>query len=134
VGLFTVRRMQFKDARNFRVITSIKTGREDTRTRTAAKQVNKVGVASVTPIHCDCLLMDWPPSQRRRYMGALGGSRCDVARMRAGLSWSLTGLLLVRRTCDDRQRGAVPSAGCCSWTSADVVELVVKSRTVTLSR
>jgi len=32
---------------------------------TRAKQVNKVGDASLTLIHCDCLLMDWSPTDTR---------------------------------------------------------------------
>lgn len=55
-----------------------------------------------------------------------------VARMRPGLSWSPTGLRLLRRTCVDGQR-ALPSAGC-SWFSVAAVEFAVKSRTVTFSR
>jgi len=106
--------------------------RPEKKMRTRTKQVNKVGDASLTPIHCDCLLMDWPPNDVRP--AAIWARRAEVgavARMRPGLSWSLTGLLLLTRTCDDGQR-VEPSAGC-SWLSADD-ELAVKSRTVTFSR
>jgi len=33
--------------------------------RMRTEQVNKVGDASLTPIHCDCLLMDWSPNDAR---------------------------------------------------------------------
>jgi len=103
--------------------------RDRKRCALRAKRVNKVGDASLTSIHCDCLLMDYSPNDRRRYKGpARRAEVAGVARthFRAQLvpDW-------ITRTCDDEQR-AVPSADW-SWFSAAAVELAVKSSTVTFS-
>lgn len=68
-SVFTVQRLQFKDAHNFHVITSIRPiqRKPEQKMRMRAKQVNKVGDASLTPIHCDCLLMDRSPNDTALY-------------------------------------------------------------------
>ena len=75
--MFTVQRLQFKDAHNFQVITSIRLiqRKPEEKMRMRTKQVNKVGDASLTPIHCDCLLMDRSPNDAGRRIDTAGGSR-----------------------------------------------------------